>query len=41
MYADLVDMAFRYDEHFGERVLPDAYERLLLDAMQETLAFRP
>lgn len=29
-----VDMEFRYDEHFGKHVLPEAYERLLLDAIQ-------
>jgi glucose-6-phosphate 1-dehydrogenase len=29
-----VDMEFHYAEDFGEGVLPDAYERLLLDAMQ-------
>lgn len=29
-----VDMEFDYGSHFGERVLPDAYERLLLDAIQ-------
>jgi glucose-6-phosphate 1-dehydrogenase len=29
-----VDMEFHYGEHFGERVLPEAYERLLLDAIQ-------
>jgi glucose-6-phosphate 1-dehydrogenase len=34
MYAEPVNMIFRYGERFGERVLPDAYERLLLDAMQ-------
>ena len=34
MRSTLVDMAFRYGEHFGDYALPDAYERLLLDAMQ-------
>jgi glucose-6-phosphate 1-dehydrogenase len=29
-----VDMAFSYGERFGEHVLPEAYERLLLDAIQ-------
>ena len=29
-----VDMSFRYGAKFGERVLPEAYERLLLDAIQ-------
>ena len=29
-----VDMEFHYGEHFGERGLPEAYERLLLDAIQ-------
>jgi glucose-6-phosphate 1-dehydrogenase len=29
-----VDMEFHYTEHFGDSALPDAYERLLLDAMQ-------
>jgi glucose-6-phosphate 1-dehydrogenase len=29
-----VDMEFHYAEDFGESALPDAYERLLLDAMQ-------
>jgi glucose-6-phosphate 1-dehydrogenase len=29
-----VDMEFHYAEDFGADVLPDAYERLLLDAMQ-------
>ncbi len=28
-----VDMEFHYGERFGEQVLPDAYERLLLDAL--------
>jgi glucose-6-phosphate 1-dehydrogenase len=34
MYTTPVDMAFRYGEDFGEQALPEAYERLLLDAMQ-------
>ena len=29
-----VRMEFRYAEHFGEGALPDAYERLLLDALK-------
>ncbi len=29
-----VDMEFHYDEDFGAEALPEAYERLLLDAMQ-------
>jgi glucose-6-phosphate 1-dehydrogenase len=29
-----VDMEFRYGAHFGETALPEAYERLLLDALQ-------
>jgi glucose-6-phosphate 1-dehydrogenase len=29
-----VDMAFSYGAHFGETSLPEAYERLLLDALQ-------
>ena len=29
-----VDMDFHYAEDFGDDVLPEAYERLLLDAMQ-------
>jgi glucose-6-phosphate 1-dehydrogenase len=28
-----VDMEFHYRDHFGEQELPDAYERLLLDAL--------
>jgi glucose-6-phosphate 1-dehydrogenase len=28
-----VDMEFHYDEAFGKSALPEAYERLLLDAM--------
>jgi glucose-6-phosphate 1-dehydrogenase len=34
MQAAPVDMAFHYGEHFGQQKLPDAYERLLLDAIQ-------
>jgi glucose-6-phosphate 1-dehydrogenase len=29
-----VDMEFHYGDHFGEHGLPEAYERLLLDALQ-------
>ena len=29
-----VDMTFQYEQTFGEHALPDAYERLLLDAIQ-------
>jgi len=29
-----VDMEFHYDDSFGETAIPDAYERLLLDALQ-------
>ncbi|MCB0231121.1 MAG: glucose-6-phosphate dehydrogenase, partial [Anaerolineae bacterium] len=28
------DMSFQYDSGFGSDNLPDAYERLLIDAMQ-------
>lgn len=34
MRTKRVDMAFAYKEHFGEHLIPDAYERLLLDALQ-------
>jgi len=34
METQSVDMGFHYAEHFGENALPDAYERLLLDALQ-------
>jgi glucose-6-phosphate 1-dehydrogenase len=34
MRAAPVDMEFRYTDRFGERTLPEAYERLLLDALQ-------
>jgi glucose-6-phosphate 1-dehydrogenase len=33
MRTDPVDMEFNYDDRFGKQSLPDAYERLLLDAM--------
>jgi glucose-6-phosphate 1-dehydrogenase len=29
-----VDMSFLYEQDFGRNILPDAYERLLLDALQ-------
>ncbi len=29
-----VDMEFHYSDRFGEHTLPEAYERLLLDALQ-------
>jgi glucose-6-phosphate 1-dehydrogenase len=34
MRAEPVDMDFHYSDHFGQQALPDAYERLLLDAIQ-------
>ncbi len=34
MRSSTVEMQFSYSSRFGERVLPDAYERLLLDAVQ-------
>ena len=34
MRAASVDMEFRYSDRFGEHTLPEAYERLLLDALQ-------
>ncbi len=34
MHTAPVDMAFHYGQDFGEQALPEAYERLLLDAMQ-------
>jgi glucose-6-phosphate 1-dehydrogenase len=34
MQTEPVNMVFRYGEHFGDYALPDAYERLLLDALQ-------
>jgi glucose-6-phosphate 1-dehydrogenase len=33
MAAAPVDMVFHYDSHYGAYALPDAYERLLLDAV--------
>ncbi len=34
MRAAPADMEFRYGDRYGERTLPEAYERLLLDALQ-------
>jgi glucose-6-phosphate 1-dehydrogenase len=34
MHTTPVDMEFHYSDNFGEDILPDAYERLLLDAIQ-------
>ena len=34
MRTEPVDMEFHYGEHFGAQALPEAYERLLLDALQ-------
>jgi glucose-6-phosphate 1-dehydrogenase len=34
MRTDMVDMEFHYSNRFGEHMLPEAYERLLLDALQ-------
>lgn len=34
MRAAPVDMEFHYSDHFGEQALPEAYERLLIDAIQ-------
>ena len=34
MQTSPVDMEFYYASHFGDTALPEAYERLLLDAMQ-------
>jgi glucose-6-phosphate 1-dehydrogenase len=34
MHTRSVDMEFHYAEDFGEQALPDAYERLLLDALK-------
>ncbi|MBN1402740.1 MAG: glucose-6-phosphate dehydrogenase [Anaerolineae bacterium] len=34
MRAEPVDMEFDYSRRFGDKALPDAYERLLLDALQ-------
>ena len=34
MRAASVDMEFHYSDRFGDHALPDAYERLLLDALQ-------
>jgi glucose-6-phosphate 1-dehydrogenase len=34
MRTEPVDMDFHFSEHFGAQALPEAYERLLLDALQ-------
>ena len=34
MHSRSVDMSFLYEQDFGKNTLPDAYERLILDAMQ-------
>jgi glucose-6-phosphate 1-dehydrogenase len=34
MRTEPVDMEFNYSTRFGEHILPEAYERLLLDALQ-------
>jgi glucose-6-phosphate 1-dehydrogenase len=34
MRSEPVNMAFQFCERFGEYVIPDAYERLLIDALQ-------
>lgn len=34
MRTEPVDMEFHYSDRFGEQALPEAYERLLLDAIQ-------
>ncbi len=34
MRTEPVDMEFHYSTRFGEHILPEAYERLLLDALQ-------
>jgi len=34
MHTAPVDMAFHYSDKLGDQTLPDAYERLLLDALQ-------
>lgn len=34
MRAEPVNMVFEYGRHYGQGTLPDAYERLLLDAIQ-------
>lgn len=34
MRSRSVDMSFLYEQDFGKNTLPDAYERLILDAMQ-------
>lgn len=34
MRTHSVDMSFQYEQDFGKNTLPDAYERLILDALQ-------
>ena len=34
MQTEPVNMEFHYNNRFGEHALPDAYERLLLDALK-------
>lgn len=34
MKTRTVSMDFLYEQDFGENILPDAYERLILDALQ-------
>jgi glucose-6-phosphate 1-dehydrogenase len=34
MHTRSVDMTFLYEQDFGKNILPDAYERLILDALQ-------
>ena len=34
MQTRTVDMAFLYEQDFGKNILPDAYERLILDSLQ-------
>ena len=34
MHTDPAEMSFRHGERFGDAALPEAYERLLLDALQ-------
>jgi glucose-6-phosphate 1-dehydrogenase len=34
MRTKSVEMDFHYEEYFGQKALPEAYERLLLDALQ-------
>jgi glucose-6-phosphate 1-dehydrogenase len=36
-----VDMTFLYEQDFGKNTLPDAYERLILDAAGDALSLYP